>query len=101
IWFLSMIAIALVPQLSNTAFAQTADSKAKPASSVTGKVTIGDKPAPGILITATNVNSETVLGQATSDTDGNYRINGLPAGFVSIVPFAPLYVFPTSPMATQ
>lgn len=81
--------------------AQTPDAKSKPTGSISGRVTIGDKPASGILVVASTQNSSNVAGQATSDMDGNYRINGLPSGPLNVSPQAPLYTVPGNPMSGQ
>jgi protocatechuate 3,4-dioxygenase beta subunit len=85
--------------LAGAALAQTPDAKSKATGSVSGRVTIGDKPAPGILITAAGVNQSSFNAQATSDADGHYRIGGLAAGQIAITPAAPLYVLPSNPMS--
>jgi protocatechuate 3,4-dioxygenase beta subunit len=89
---------ALIVCLAGTALAQTPDAKSKATGSVSGRVTIGDKPAPGIVVVAGGMNQSSVTAQATSDADGHYRIGGLVAGQISITPAAPLYVLPSSPM---
>lgn len=81
--------------------AQTPDAKAKPTGSISGRVTIGDKPAPGIIVTASNQNSSSPAGQATSDAEGNYRINGLAAGQMNVSPIAPLYTLSSNSMYGQ
>ncbi|MGZ8847525.1 MAG: MSCRAMM family protein, partial [Pyrinomonadaceae bacterium] len=81
--------------------AQTPDAKSKPTGSISGRVTIGDKPASGIMVVASTQNSSNVAGQATSDMDGNYRINGLPAGQFNIAPAAAVYVIPTNPLVNM
>ncbi|HJZ81558.1 MAG TPA: carboxypeptidase regulatory-like domain-containing protein [Pyrinomonadaceae bacterium] len=81
--------------------AQTPDVKPKPSGSISGRVTIGEKPAPGILIMVNGMNSAMPAAQATSDADGNYRLAGLPAGQISVTPVAPVYVLPVNPMYGQ
>ena len=73
---------------------QTPEAKSKPTSSISGRVSIGDKPAPGIIVTASTQMFSSPVGQATSDAEGNYRINGLPAGQLNVSPQAPLYIAP-------
>jgi protocatechuate 3,4-dioxygenase beta subunit len=80
-----------------TAAAQTPEPKSKATGSVSGRVTVGDKPAPGLSITASSPDLSIITAQATTDADGRYRLNGLGAGQVSITPVAPLYVIPNSP----
>lgn len=81
--------------------AQTPDGKTKPNGSISGRVTIGEKPAPGILIAAGGINSPAPATQTTSDADGNYRIGGLAPGQISVTPVAPVYVVPANPMFGQ
>lgn len=83
------------------AYGQTPDPKIKPTGSISGRVTIGQKGAPGILVIASNVNSSSPIAQATSDEDGNYRLTGLAAGLVNVSPVAPVYVLPMGPMMGQ
>ena len=80
---------------------QTPDAKTKPNGSISGRVTIGEKPAPGILVVVSNPNSSAPMAQTTSDADGNYRVTGLGTGMLSITPVAPVYVLPASPMFGQ
>lgn len=79
---LSITAIVLACQSFNLASGQTGDAKTKPSASVSGRITIGDKPAPGISVSAVlNSNTgENVLAQTTSDSEGNYRSADCPAG---------------------
>jgi protocatechuate 3,4-dioxygenase beta subunit len=82
--------------------AQTPETKTKATASVAGRVTIGDKPAAGIIVAVNAINSQTLLAQATSDADGKYRISGLAPGQVTIGTFAPTFILPLAgPMFTQ
>ena len=90
---------AVVVCVAGAALAQAPDPKSKATGSVSGRVTIGDKPAPGILITAGGINQSTFTAQATSDADGRYRIGGLTAGQIAVTPAAPLYVLSSSPIS--
>jgi hypothetical protein len=66
------------------------DSKA----SISGRVTIADKPAPGIRVIAAVQNSfdKRIVGKATTDQDGNYRMYGVAAGRIIVSPVARAYV---------
>jgi hypothetical protein len=65
-------------------------------------VTIGDKPAPGVLVVANLLASpQTLVAQAVSDAEGKYRLNGLVPTGLAIGVYAPTYVVPTNPMSTQ
>lgn len=74
-------------------------------SSVSGRVTIHGKGAPGIAVTArSQANSEmpVIASQpmkAITDADGNYRLTAIPPGNYQIFPIAPAYV-PTDLMTS-
>jgi len=74
--------------------AQTPEAKTKSTASISGRVTIGEKPAPGITVVVTGPDSTAPMGQTTSDADGNYRFGGLAAGPVNVTPVAPAYSVP-------
>lgn len=97
--FCSLQVFAILIASATPLAAQTPDTKLKPTGSISGRVTIGDKPAPGIIVVASNQNSSTAAGQATSDAEGNYRINGLASGQLIVTPMAPVYVVPFNPMS--
>ena len=66
--------------------AQTPEAKPRPSASISGRVTIGEKPAPGVIVVAAAINSRQVpLAQAVSDAEGKYRINGLIPGQLIVV----------------
>lgn len=98
--FGSIVISAILACSTILVFGQAPESKAKLTGSISGRVTSGEKPAPGIVVIATNQNSQTQIGQAKSDAEGNYRIFGLPAGMVSLTPVAPVYV-PTNAVFGQ
>jgi protocatechuate 3,4-dioxygenase beta subunit len=70
---------------------QTPGARTKGTSSISGRVTVGDKPAAGIMITAGGLNQIT-------DADGRYHLGGLSAGQILVSPAAPLYVIPSTSM---
>lgn len=78
--------------LSVVCLAQSAQPQPTPKdASVSGRVTISGKPAAGITITASTsasfIDTRTVA-KTTTDEEGNYRLTGLPAGAVKILPVA-------------
>src|SRR5262245_4542428 len=90
--------IALTPtKLSG----QTPDASAKPNGTISGRVTIGQKPAPGIPVVISPQYSGAPIGQAISDADGNYRVTGLAPGQINVAPAAPVYVLPSTPYSGQ
>lgn len=75
--------------------------QAQPASktgtaSIAGRITIAEKGVPDIVVVAAttkNFDNRTV-SQATTDEDGNYRLNGLPTGSLRVFPLAKAYALP-------
>lgn len=78
-----------------SANSQTKTSKKTPPNSVSGRVTIRGKGAPGIVV---GIRSSDFSQQpapalkATTDPDGNYRITDIPPGNYLVSPLAPAYV---------
>jgi Carboxypeptidase regulatory-like domain len=73
---------------------QTKTTKA-PGASVSGRVTIRGKGAPGIVVglRVSNVGPQSGPSyKATTDHEGTYRISDVPAGNYRITPMAPAYV---------
>ena len=102
--FLLIILLSLIPFAS----AQTNDEKPGTAS-LSGRVTEGDKPVPGILVTIRKLaNGPSESYTAKTDEEGNYKITGIKAGRFMVVPNALAHVrldadkkpTPTSPMIT-
>src|SRR6185312_4770570 len=98
--------IVLVVGGSCAALPRMADCQTKSAgtpakavsSSVSGRITIHGKGAPGIAVTVrSQVNSEMPVVafkplKAVTDADGNYRLTAIPPGSYQIFPVAPTYV---------
>jgi protocatechuate 3,4-dioxygenase beta subunit len=75
--------VAQAPQPQPTATPKSA--------SVSGRVTLSGKPAAGITVVATTTGSfleNRTAAKTTTDEEGNYRLSGLPAGTLRIVPIA-------------
>lgn len=62
--------------------------------SISGRVTFAGKGIADVTVLATNTTAfdGRAIGQAQTDQDGNYRIEGLPAGSFKVVPRAQPYV---------
>src|SRR5713226_5274877 len=91
-----ILTAGILSHSSANAQVQTPDAKAKGTGSISGRVTVGDKAASGILITGlSGTNQQTVAAKTTTDADGRYRFDGLTMGQFTLVPVAPVYV-PTS-----
>ena len=101
LFILSLVfAIALVTQSWSITNAQTPDTKPRPTVSVTGRVTIGEKPAPGVTVAATTlIFPQMLVAQTISDADGKYRLSGLTPGQINVSAVAPTFVLPTSPLS--
>ena len=98
LWLSSILATVVVAHSLNRIYAQTPDAKPKATSSIAGRVMIGEKSAPGVLVAVYVINTQTTLAQVMSDAEGKYRINGLTAGQLSVTAVAPTYVLPANPM---
>ena len=59
---------------------QNIDFDLTPGGSISGQITDGSRPIDGIEISAINTYSNTLVNSGTSDSSGNYSIQGLPAG---------------------
>ena len=92
--FCALIFPAAILFSAAAANSQISDAKPKPNASVSGQVTIGDKPAPGIVVVATR--GQNLFAQTVSDAEGSYHLNGLPAGQINVAPAAPVYVMPSN-----
>jgi 5-hydroxyisourate hydrolase-like protein (transthyretin family) len=75
-----------------------------PRGSVSGRVTIKDKPAVGVWVglrRSEGMNPWEQGLRATTDADGNYRVVNVPPGSYMIVPSTPAYVSSTSEYSLQ
>ncbi|HMV48526.1 MAG TPA: carboxypeptidase regulatory-like domain-containing protein [Blastocatellia bacterium] len=97
--FPGALLLASVVGLVGVSFAQTTKATAV----IAGRIIIGDGGAPGVEVIA--VKQETGGGivfsgqptqtyNATTDTDGNYRITNVPAGSFRVTAYAPAHVTP-------
>jgi len=73
---------------------QSLPAKKNPEATVSGKVTIKGKPAPGIVVglRASQPTQADSTYKATTDSDGNYRIIEVPGGSFQVAPVAPALV---------
>src|SRR6185295_898300 len=95
---LSLVLAIGLAQSWLTTNAQTPDNKPKATASIAGRVTIGDKPAPGVTVAASTPSyPQTLIGQTVSDAEGKYRMGGLMPGQIIVSAVAPTYVMPISP----
>src|SRR6266850_8400438 len=92
------IAIISALLLCCAGFCPRANSQTKPNkkndATVSGKVTIKGKPAPGVVV-GMRLSQPTQFDptfKATTDQEGNYRVTDLPAGSYEVAPVVPAYV---------
>jgi protocatechuate 3,4-dioxygenase beta subunit len=94
----ALLVTGFITQASLVTRAQTPETKPKPSASISGRVTIGEKPAPGVVVAALTVNyPQALLAQAVSDNEGKYRLSALTPGPVTVAAVAPTFVMPFSP----
>lgn len=93
--FAAAILLGIVGIPSNTQSQVQSDKKER-AGSVSGRVTINGKAAPGIVVGLRKHESHTspehTSYRDTTDGEGNYRISGIPAGNYRVAPLAPAFV---------
>jgi len=90
---LVVAAVFLILSAAVSSSSQTTPEKTA-TGSISGKVKIKDKGAPGILVYAGSDGYGGRQGSpyhATTDQTGNYRITNVPAGTYSIMPMAPSF----------
>jgi hypothetical protein len=85
-------------EFPSAANSQTATSKKAPLASVSGRITLHGKGIVGIVVGVrpNSVPRPAPEIKAATDTDGNYRISGIPPGNYSVSPMAPAYVLSDS-----
>jgi protocatechuate 3,4-dioxygenase beta subunit len=73
---------------------QTSSAKNAPDATVSGKVTIKGKPAPGIVVgmRASQPSQFDQTYKATTGQDGKYRINNVPGGNYEVAPITPSFI---------
>src|SRR5689334_10750394 len=101
------LALITVFCFAQTFLAQTT-AKQPPAKtargSVSGRITIKDKPAPGVMVGLRRfdgLNPFEQMPSALTDQDGVYHITNVAAGSYHVVPTAPAYVSPNSDYIVQ
>ncbi len=92
-WRSLILATIILSPFSSSALGQPADAKPKPAGSISGHVTVGDKPAPGVMIAAfADSPYRRPAAQATTDNDGRYNLFGLAPGQYGVIALVPAFV---------
>ena len=92
--YCSLILTALIPFCgADSARAQSPDSKTKGTGSISGRVTIGSKGVFGIIVAAIGADRYSRRAtQATTDSEGRYRLVGLAASTYLVSVLAPALV---------
>lgn len=75
--------------------AQTA--QASGTGNITGRITLGDKPAQGVVVALLSANAygpdrNKIALRATTDAEGQFRLTNVPAGRYQVMPIAPAFV---------
>jgi protocatechuate 3,4-dioxygenase beta subunit len=93
LWCSLILATTILPLYSSSAQGQLPDAKPRPTGSISGHVTTGDKPAPGVLIAAfAESPNRRPATQATTDNDGRYSLSGLAPGQYTVTALVPAFV---------
>jgi hypothetical protein len=96
--FAATILLGIVSTFS-TARSQAQADKKERTGSVSGRVTLNGKAAPGVVVSVREERSRTPSESTyrnTTDADGTYRINGVPAGNYRVTPLAPVFILSDS-----
>jgi hypothetical protein len=88
------LSCCLVAPASARSPLQSSQSK-EPTGSISGRVTLGNKPAPGVtllLAPGDHDANENLLPSATTDEDGHFQLSHVPAGTFLLQTFTPAFV---------
>src|SRR5436190_2377187 len=91
---LLVLSLVLSSAFCQRANSQTNQEKKTPSATISGKVTIKEKAAPGIVV-GVRLNQDSPSPrtfQATTDEDGIYHVTGVPSGSVLVAPVTPAFV---------
>jgi hypothetical protein len=99
-----LVACVLVPASGTPAqsVAPGASQRSKQTCTVSGKIVMAGKPAPGVTVVVSvqddrnPVANHSPVARTRTDEAGHYRLTGLAAGEYYVTPFAPLFVPATS-----
>jgi hypothetical protein len=99
-----IIVLLLISAISVSAQSQPQEAK-EPTASITGQITVGGKPAAGVIVTLTESDADSLgsmrgrhlqneMVKVTTDAEGRYRLENIAAGRYKIAPFAPALIIP-------
>ncbi|HJZ68516.1 MAG TPA: carboxypeptidase regulatory-like domain-containing protein, partial [Blastocatellia bacterium] len=97
VFFVRVLTLALSTSITCSQQIVAQESKKGPSGVVSGRVMLGDKPVPHVvvMITPSNPvvsNQRTPPARAITDDDGNYRLTKVPPGSYSVIPYTPAFV---------
>src|SRR6185436_4485258 len=83
--------VALLLTLPLSLYAQATESQSKTAGTISGRVTVGERPVADILVAAQTADRpmQQPAARARTDANGRYRLVGLPAAQYQILTIAP------------
>lgn len=96
----AIVSVLLIFCIHVYAQSQTRPAKKGPGGSISGKVTIKGKGAPGIVVglrAADSGGQQTSHYRGATDQDGSYRITNVPPGTYQVMPAAPAFVISGEP----
>jgi hypothetical protein len=92
---LSLLFFAVMPVALNAQAQSEPKQSTEPGSSISGRVTLGGKPAPGVKVIAVKRerrSQDEAVASAKTDQDGRFQLNKLPSDHYTILPLAPAYI---------
>jgi Carboxypeptidase regulatory-like domain len=95
----ALVAVFAASVTLSTRICLSQEPKKEATGSVSGRVTVGDKPVPRAIVLLTSSDpfrpDRTLPARATTDAEGRYHLTGVPAGSYTLGPFTPALVVAT------